>query len=180
MNPLFNLYGNADEGIATNTVFTDADIIAAKEADLADLKEKISTTEIISPKDLPEADLYKYCDEKINKVAQDFLSSETMEDRKVRQLMHENGQEFKCRALKYLYDNNSMELLRIIEENQLDQTQFINCLRMVHHFEMPSKELSKPNKEQKKPFDLIQTAKDHPFASVIVAYLAYKLARRVL
>lgn len=180
MDPLFNLYGNPDEGIATNTVFTDEDIIAAKEAALMELQEKIDTTEIISPKEQPNSDLYNYCESRIKKICQDFMASETMEDRKVRQLMHENSDEFKCRALKYLYDINSLELLRIIEDNQLDQTQFINCLRMVHHFEMPSSSDLSVKDTNKNSTGLIQTAKNNPWTTVILLVLAYTAAKKVL
>jgi hypothetical protein len=180
MTPLFNLYGNPDEGVATNTMFTDDDIIAAKKDALLELQEKIATTEIISPQELPNSDLYTYCDSRIKKICQDFMAGDTMEDRKVRQLMHENSDEFKCRALKYLYDTSSMELLRIIEDNQLDQTQFINCLRMVHHFEMPSSSTLTEKEEANTSSALIQKVKDHPYLSIAALIVAIKLAKKVL
>lgn len=159
MEPLFNLYGG-EEAIATSPNISDAQIIAEKEAKKQELTEAIRATQILSPKDEPDADAYDFCKKKIDSICESYMNEASSEFKRVRMLMHENDEEFRCRALQYLYNNQCIPLLRIIEEHQLDNQQFLNCLGMVHHYEMPSEE--EVNQVDATTTDSLPFYKKHP------------------
>lgn len=182
MEPLFSLYGDSTQSTQMN--FTDEDILRAKQAANKELLGKILSTEVLSPRDEPSADLYNHCKTIVDNVHKLVHASEDRSLQKVVQLLKGQDDIVHLRGLAYLSEQKNPALAHLLGTQELTFDQFQNCLAVVIHFDMPTQEelaeeeqlviQDNLKKEERKPF-----YKKHPLiTAAIVLGVVSAIARR--
>jgi hypothetical protein len=179
MEPLFNLYGNPDEGVATQTEVTDSDIKQAKEANTAALHASIVAHEILSPRDIPDTELMDHCSSIVNLLLSNYNARQDQESKKMISLMSGQPFAFKAKALHKMISEANPTILETIQKLQLQPDSVQNCIAVSYHFEHTPEELGSdgnvfdPQEVDNRPF-----YQKHPIITLLGVLLVVSILNK--